>query len=145
MDEIFTSPENSKSLNDETQKDLVTASGRRKTIAVIPAIKHRETGFESGIDKTFLPEKRNRSNHIDSFTEVPRFGRVLTPQVIKKYSQGLEVDAQKKIVEEKSIQVTIGRIEIRAIPQATPQKQQSTPKVLSLEDYSKRHVKEVDR
>jgi hypothetical protein len=145
-DETFTSPKISKSLMDETQKNLITASARRKTFASIPANQHKETGqFESDKDKIFLPEKRVRSNHLDTFTEIPRLGRIFTPQVIKKYSQGLEVNAQKTTVEEKSIQVTIGRIEIRAVPQAMPQKQQKAPKVLSLEDYSKRHTQEVDR
>jgi hypothetical protein len=144
--EFFSSPEISKSLMGKAQKPLISATIGNKTSSLMPINQYMETGrSESDIAKTFLPEKQFRSNHRDSFPEVPVSGRVFTPKVIRKYSQGLNIDAQKTIAEEKSIQVTIGRIEIRAVPPDKPQKQHRAPQVLSLEDYSKRHSQEVDR
>lgn len=145
-EELFPSPETSKFLVDKTQKPSTADATERRMNALMPTNQYRKTGWpESGIVKASLPEKKIGFQYPDSFTEVPGSGRTFTPEVIRKYSQVPKIDAQKVTVEEKSIQVTIGRIEIRAVPPAIPQKQHRTPKVLSLEDYSKRHIQEVDR
>lgn len=144
VSEVFPSPEILKLLTDKAQKPLVPAVTGRRTGAPIPA--NQETGrSEQDNVKTFLSEKQVRPPNFHFFTGVPMSGLVFTPKVLRKYSQGSETDVQKTTTEEKSIQVTIGRIEIRAVPPDKPQKQRLAPQVMSLKDYSKRHTQEVDR
>lgn len=140
-DEISYSLERLKSIVDKTQKPSIADAIEVRKNAITPEKQYMKANLsESDIIKASLPEKKVKFDSLNSFTNLPRSGLTFTPEVIKKHSPVLENDSQKIAAEEKSIQVTIGRIEIRAVPQAMPQKQQRTPKALSLEDYSKRHT-----
>lgn len=146
IDDVFSSPISSKSYVDKTQKSSISTALEMRKNALIPTSQYQETGrFESDIVKTLLPKKRIEFRYTDPFTVIKKSGRVFTPEFSRKYSQGFEIDAQKTTSEEKSIQVTIGRIEIRTASPEKPQKKHRAPHTLSLEDYSKRHTEEVDR